>query len=75
MKEFRARVIAHAVKLIICWEKLYWPEKHLYVEKPLVLNEAEAEELIRIAKEKNLVLMVGHLLQYLGVIAVLKNWH
>jgi len=38
--------------------------KHVYVEKPLVLHENEAEELISIAKERNLVLMVGHLLQY-----------
>lgn len=47
--------------------------KHVYVEKPLVLNEAEAEELIRIAKEKNLVLMVGHLLQYHPVFTRLKE--
>ena len=45
----------------------------MYVEKPLVLDEAEAEELIRIAKEKNLVLMVGHLLQYHPVFTRLKE--
>lgn len=38
--------------------------KHVYVEKPLVLAEAEAEELISIAEDKGLVLMVGHLLQH-----------
>ena len=38
--------------------------KHVYVEKPLVLDEKEGAELISIAGEKNLVLMVGHLLQY-----------
>jgi UDP-2-acetamido-3-amino-2,3-dideoxy-glucuronate N-acetyltransferase len=38
--------------------------KHVYVEKPLALNEAEGEELVETAKERNLVLMVGHLLQY-----------
>jgi UDP-2-acetamido-3-amino-2,3-dideoxy-glucuronate N-acetyltransferase len=38
--------------------------KHVYVEKPLVLDEKEAEELIRIAGQNNRVLMVGHLLQY-----------
>jgi UDP-2-acetamido-3-amino-2,3-dideoxy-glucuronate N-acetyltransferase len=38
--------------------------KHVFVEKPLVLNETEGKQLIGIAQEKNLVLMVGHLLQY-----------
>jgi len=38
--------------------------KHLYVEKPLVLNEEEGEELIALADRMGLVLMVGHLLQY-----------
>ncbi|GAK60668.1 oxidoreductase domain protein [Candidatus Vecturithrix granuli] len=47
--------------------------KHVYVEKPLVLNEAEAEELIKIANDKKLVLMVGHLLQYHPVFTHLKE--
>jgi UDP-2-acetamido-3-amino-2,3-dideoxy-glucuronate N-acetyltransferase len=38
--------------------------KHVYVEKPLVLDENEAEELIGIAQDRGLTLMVGHLLQY-----------
>ena len=38
--------------------------KHVYVEKPLVLDETEAEALIQLATERKLVLMVGHLLQY-----------
>jgi predicted dehydrogenase len=33
---------------------------HCLVEKPFTLNVAEAEELIEIAKSKNLVLQVGH---------------
>jgi predicted dehydrogenase len=33
---------------------------HCLVEKPFTLNIAEAEELIEIAKSKNLVLQVGH---------------
>ena len=47
--------------------------KHVYVEKPLVLNEAEAEELIAIANDKSLTLMVGHLLQYHPVFTRLKE--
>lgn len=38
--------------------------KDVYVEKPLCLDSVEAEELIRIAEQKHLILMVGHLLQY-----------
>jgi len=38
--------------------------KHAYIEKPLVLSESEGRELIDIAQERNLILMVGHLLQY-----------
>ncbi|SPD74588.1 Oxidoreductase domain protein [uncultured Desulfobacterium sp.] len=47
--------------------------KHVYVEKPLVLDEREGEEIIAIAEEKKLVLMVGHLLQYHPVFIRLKT--
>ncbi len=47
--------------------------KHVYVEKPLVLEENQARDLIALAKEKNLVLMVGHLLQYHPVFVKLKE--
>lgn len=39
-------------------------DKHVYVEKPLVLKEEEGLELIRLARERSRILMVGHLLQY-----------
>jgi len=38
--------------------------KHVFVEKPLTLKEEEASELIALAREKKLSLMVGHLLRY-----------
>ena len=38
--------------------------KHVFVEKPLVLHEREGEELIQLAAEHHLILMVGHLIQY-----------
>ncbi len=47
--------------------------KHVYVEKPLVLDEKQAEELIALAAERNLVLMVGHLLQYHPAFLELKK--
>jgi UDP-2-acetamido-3-amino-2,3-dideoxy-glucuronate N-acetyltransferase len=47
--------------------------KHVFVEKPLVLNETEAEELIALAEQSRLVLMVGHLLQYHPVFVKLRE--
>ena len=38
--------------------------KDVYVEKPLCLDVAEGEELVRLADEHSRILMVGHLLQY-----------
>jgi UDP-2-acetamido-3-amino-2,3-dideoxy-glucuronate N-acetyltransferase len=47
--------------------------KHVFVEKPLVLDESEAETLIALAEERKLILMVGHLLQYHPVFHRLKE--
>lgn len=47
--------------------------KHVYVEKPLVLNEEDGLELIDLAKTGDRVLMVGHLLQYHPVFQKLKE--
>jgi predicted dehydrogenase len=38
--------------------------KHILVEKPMAASSAECEELIRIAEEKKLTLMVGHTYLY-----------
>ena len=47
--------------------------RHVYVEKPLVLDENEGAELIKLARECQLVLMVGHLLQYHPVFERLRT--
>ncbi len=47
--------------------------KHVYVEKPLVLDEKEGQALIDLAAEKKRVLMVGHLLQFHPVFVRLKE--
>lgn len=47
--------------------------KHAYVEKPLVLDEDQGRELIELARERGLVLMVGHLLQYHPAFITLKR--
>jgi len=38
--------------------------KHVYVEKPLALNNDDAKKMLEKSKEMNVNLMVGHLLQY-----------
>jgi predicted dehydrogenase/acetyltransferase-like isoleucine patch superfamily enzyme len=47
--------------------------KHVYVEKPLVLHDAQAQELIDLAAQYQCILMVGHLLQYHPVFVALKK--
>ena len=47
--------------------------KHVYVEKPLVLDEKEGQALIDLAADKKRMLMVGHLLQYHPVFIRLKE--
>ncbi len=48
-------------------------EKDVFVEKPLALKVEEAEELVALAKEKNKILMVGHLLHYHPAVEKLKK--
>lgn len=47
--------------------------KHTYVEKPLTLDPAQAEELIEIADKAHKKLMVGHLMIYHPAIVRLKE--
>jgi len=47
-------------------------DKDVFVEKPFALCSSDAEELVRIARERNRVLMVGHLLEYHPVVERLR---
>jgi len=47
--------------------------KHVYVEKPMCLNVADARELVELAGQKDLRLMVGHLLEYHPAVGLLKE--
>tara|TARA_B100000963_G_scaffold355153_1_gene372890 strand:+ start:735 stop:1712 length:978 start_codon:yes stop_codon:yes gene_type:complete len=47
--------------------------KHVFVEKPLAMNEAEATSMIKTAEENKVQLMVGHLLQYHPVFQKVKE--
>lgn len=48
--------------------------KNVFVEKPLCLDLDNAKELIKLAEEKNLALMVGHLLLYHPAVTWIKNY-
>lgn len=47
--------------------------KHVYIEKPLVTEEKDCQDLIILARKQQRVLMVGHLLQYHPVFVRLKE--
>ena len=47
--------------------------KHVYVEKPLALSVADAQEVVSLARDKNLKLMIGHLLEYHPAVNYIKE--
>ena len=47
--------------------------KDVFVEKPLALTVREGEELVEQARQKNRILMVGHVLQYHPAVIKLKE--
>jgi predicted dehydrogenase len=48
-------------------------DKDVFVEKPLALSPAAAEDLVKLAAENDRVLMVGHLLEYHPAVTRLKE--
>ena len=48
--------------------------KHVFVEKPLGMNEVEAEAMIASAKRNKTRLMVGHLLQYHPIFKTIREY-
>ncbi|MBU1122133.1 MAG: Gfo/Idh/MocA family oxidoreductase, partial [Candidatus Omnitrophica bacterium] len=48
-------------------------DKDVFVEKPLALNVEHGQELVRLAAEKERLLMVGHILQYHPAVIKLKE--
>lgn len=54
-------------------KKTLLADKDVFVEKPLALHIHEGEELVRLADEKNKILMVGHILQYHPAVIKLKE--
>jgi predicted dehydrogenase len=47
---------------------------HVLVEKPLVLDIAQGEKLIQLAEERNLLLMVAHVVRFMPPYLKLKHW-
>ena len=48
--------------------------KHVLVEKPMALNSQEAEKMVKVAREKKRILMVGMNYRYLPEIQILKKF-
>lgn len=48
--------------------------KHVLVEKPLASTVKQAEELVRLASKRNLVLLVGHTFIYTDAVRKIKNF-
>ena len=47
---------------------------HVLVEKPITLNSRDAEELIQLADDRGLTLMVGHTFEYNSAVQALKEY-
>ena len=47
--------------------------KHVFVEKPMATKASEVDELARVAKEKNLTVMVGHTFIYNSAVRFVKK--
>lgn len=48
--------------------------KHVFVEKPLAINTRQCEDLIQLAEDKGLVLMVGHIFEYNPAVRKVKEY-
>jgi predicted dehydrogenase len=60
----------HALMAIEAMNK----NKNVFVEKPLAMNEVEAEAMIATAKKNKVRLMVGHLLQYHPIFKTIRDY-
>ena len=48
--------------------------KHVFLEKPFCLEMNEGNEMIELARQRNLILMVGHVVRFMPPYLKLKNW-
>lgn len=54
-------------------KKAFENNKHVFIEKPITSREDEAENLMRIAEEKNLKLQVGHIERFNPALLALED--
>lgn len=76
LKSKKIKAVAIATPVVTHYKlakKAILAGKDVFVEKPLTLTTGEAEELIRLAKKKERLLMVGHILQYHPAVIKLKE--
>ena len=74
MQDVRGAVVAaSAVSHYTLAKALLQAGKDVFVEKPLALSVGHAEDLVRIAREHDRILMVGHLLLYHPAVRHLKG--
>lgn len=55
-------------------KKMLTAGKHVFVEKPLALSVEEARELVNLAEQNNLILMVGHTFLYNDAVRYVKDF-
>ncbi len=48
-------------------------DRDVFIEKPIALTDKDGEDLVSLAREKNKILMVGHILEYHPAIIKLKE--
>src|SRR3989338_1813097 len=48
-------------------------DKHVFVEKPITADSMQAQELVNLAKRKNLILAVGYLFRFNAAVKKLKE--
>ncbi len=56
-------------------KKCFAANKHVIVEKPITATIAEAEELVRIAKEKQLIFQVGHIERFNPALLAIEKYN
>ena len=54
-------------------KKVLLADKHVFVEKPLATSSADGKDLIEIAQQRRLILMVGHTFVYTPAVRYLKK--
>jgi len=47
---------------------------HVFLEKPFSLSVDESRRMIELAREKNLVMMIGHVVRFMPAYQTLKHW-